>query len=376
MQDLFITTTPFLQPMLVKELQAMGIPKIRQGLAGVFVPRDMRWVYKINYCSRFATRVLWPFAQFRCRDREDLYHGTFRINWAELFDLEETFAIDSNVTSNTLRHSLFAAQVMKDAICDRFRKERGGRPFVQVDNPDIQFNLFIHDGVATISLDTSGAALFKRGWRTKTGEAPLQESVAAALFDLANFSDTDILCDPFCGSGTLLIEAAFKLSHTPAGFCRDAWGFYKHPDFSEEEWSAVKAEADKAIIPLAKGRLFGSDKDPLAIEMCRNNLRKAGFEDAVSLSCKDIRSYFPDTPPTLILTNPPFGKRLKTSNELYDALGHFIKTRCTNSCRASILCPDAALIKSVGLPILDKVPLTAGGLDLFLFHLTAEKSSS
>ncbi len=370
---LFVTTTRFLQPMLIKELQEMGVPSIRQGLAGVFIPREMHWVYKINYCSRFATRVLWPFAHFRCENRDDLYHNTYNISWPDIFALNETFAIDSNVTSDTLRHSLFAAQVMKDAICDRFRKECNGRPFVQVDNPDVQFNLFIHEGIATLSLDTSGAPLFKRGWRKQTGDAPLQESVAAGLLDLANFSADEILCDPFCGSGTILIEAAFKLTRTPPGFCRNTWGFFKHPEFEEDEWKAVKEEADKAILPMPKEILFGSDKDPMAIEMCQNNLRNAGFEDAITLDCKDIRSYFPEKAPTLILSNPPFGKRLKSSNELYQALGHFIKTRCTKSCRASILCPDEALIQSAELPISGKVPLTAGGLDLFLFNLTAEK---
>ncbi len=372
MQDLFITTTPFLQPMLVKELQEMGVPHIRQGLAGVFVPREMRWVYKINYCSRFATRVLWPFAQFPCHSREDLYHGAYRISWPDLFSVDETFAIDANVTSDTLRHSLFAAQVMKDAICDRFRKECQNRPSVQVDNPDMQFNLFIHNGLATISFDTSGAPLFKRGWRKQTVEAPLQESVAAALVDLAQFSPDEILCDPFCGSGTLLIEAAFMLTHTPAGYQREAWGFFKHPDFSEKEWAAVKAEADQAIIPLPKGKIFGADKDPRAVELCLHNLQNAGFADAISVICKDIRSYFPTTSPTLILSNPPFGKRLKSSSELFQALGHFLKTRCTNSSRASILCPDEALIKSAELPITGRVPVTAGGLNLFLFHLAAK----
>ncbi|MBI2742513.1 MAG: N-6 DNA methylase [Chlamydiales bacterium] len=372
MQDLFITTTPFLQPLLLKELQEMGVPSIRQGLAGLFIPREMEWVYKINYCSRFATRVLWPFLQFRCEDREDLYRGAYDIDWPGIFSADQTFAIDANVTSPTIRHSLFAAQVVKDAICDRFRKARLDRPSVKTDDPDVQFNLFIYNGIATLSLDTSGAPLFKRGWRTQTGDAPLPESVAAAVLSLSNFSSDEILCDPFCGSGTILIEAAFHLTQTPSGFFRKSWGFFNHPNFSESEWQKVKAEADHHRTPLPSGKLFGADKDPMAINMCAHNLKNANFEYEIEVTPKDIRSYFPETPPTLILSNPPYGKRLQTSMELYQALGHFMKTRCAKGCRASILCPDENLMKNSGLTIVRKQPVSYGGISLFLFHLTAE----
>lgn len=372
MQDLFVTTTPFLQPFLIKELQELGIPKIRPGLAGVFVPREMEFVYKINYCSRFATRVLFPFAQFRCESREDLYEGAYELDWPEIFSVDQTFAIDANVTSPTIRHSLFAAQVVKDAICDRFREANKGRPSVQIDSPNVQFNLFIYNGLATLSLDTSGAPLFKRGFRTQAGEAPLQESVAAALIEMNSLSSSDILCDPFCGSGTILIEAAYKLTQTPPGFFRRSWGFFNHPLFSEAAWNKVREEANSKRIPLAPGKLFGADKDPKAVEMCMQNLKNCQFDTQIEVVCKDIRSFFPPTAPTLIISNPPYGKRLQTSAELYQAFGHFMKTRVGKSCHASILCPDEFLIRQSGLTVTRKEPISFGGLDLFLFDLQTQ----
>lgn len=371
MQEIFVTVPAFLQALLTQELEEIGVPKtkIRQGASGVFVPKKMEWVYKINYCSRLATRVLWPFAQFACRDREQLYRNAYKVFWADILTAKKSFAIDANVSSPTLRHSLFAAQVLKDAICDRFRDECGERPSVKVGDPDIQLNLFIQDDMATICLDTSGAPLYKRGWRKEAGVAPLQESLAAAALRMASFSTDEIFCDPFCGSGTLLMEAMCLASQTPAGFFRTAWGFIHHPSYCLAEWRGVKTEADSQRRSLPPGKFFGADKDPQAIEVCKKNLSHTGFEQSLSLTCKDVRSYFPTVEPTCILTNPPYGKRLKSSSEIYQAMGSFIRTRCAKKCTIHMLCPDETLIHSLDLPILQKIPFSSGGLDLFLFIL-------
>jgi putative N6-adenine-specific DNA methylase len=369
MKDLFVTVPPSLQELLTQELEQLGIPKIRQGFSGVFVPKEMAHVYTINYRSRFATRVLFPFAQFPCRTRDDLYYGTFRVIWPEIFSVDKSFAIDANVSSQTLRHSLFAAQVMKDALCDRFRKECGERPSVNVESPDIQLNLFVHQEMATISFDTSGSPLYKRGWREQTGIAPLQESLAAAALALANYSADDILCDPFCGSGTLLIEAAHFATQTPSGFFRKNWGFFHMPFFSQTEWEKVKQEADSKRHPLKAGTIFGADKDPKVLEMCQKNLSDTKLSKAIDLSCKDVRSYFPASPPNLIVSNPPYGKRMKSSAEIFQAFGHFLKTKCAKNFKAFILCPEKELIQNIGFPISNETSFVSGGLDLTLFEL-------
>lgn len=370
MKELFVTVPPSLQALLTEELHALGIPKIRQGFSGVFVPKEMEWVYRINYCSRLATRVLWPFAQFQCRDRDDLYHNVFRLYWPEIFSLDQSFAIDANVSSTSLRHSLFASQVMKDALCDRFRKEKGARPSVKTDDPDIQLNLFIHDEMATLSFDTSGAPLYKRGWRKDTVAAPLQESLAAAALLLAGFPQDVPLLDPFCGSGTILIEAAHIKTHTPPGFFRTRFGFFHHPDFSKSAWEKVKKIADAKRTTLEKGMIFGIDKDPKAISFCQKNLKNAGLEDLIEVHAKDIRSYFPKTPPELIVTNPPYGKRMKSSAELYQAFGNFVREKCDGKIAAHVLCPEKSLIQETHLRIVQETSLVSGGLDLTLFQLT------
>ncbi|MFI5334899.1 MAG: class I SAM-dependent RNA methyltransferase [Chlamydiales bacterium] len=369
MDELFVTAHPAIQDLLVTELEEMGIPHVRAGQGGVFVPRQMPLVYKINYCSRLATRVLWPLATFPCRDRDELYRRTVNIPWPEIFSLEKSFAIDANVSSPTLRHSLFAAQVLKDAVCDRFREECGSRPFVNVENPDIQLNLYIQGGMGTVSLDTSGPPLYKRGWRRHSGQAPIQESLAAAVLLLSGFPSDEILCDPFCGSGTILIEAAMMKSRTPAGFFRESYGFFHHPAFSEKAWEKVKEEANEARVLLEPGKIFGADKDPKACEMCTENLLASGFDDVIEVSCKDIRSYFPTVPPSLIISNPPYGKRMASSVELYRALAHFLKTRCAKKIQAQILGPDKKLVEEAGLPVRAERDFVSGGLDLKLFEL-------
>ncbi len=370
MSQIYIVTLPPLLDMLEKELLDLGITKIQRGASGLFIPKEMESVYKINYSSRLATRVLWPIADFRCRDREDLYNNVFDLEWPKLFPVEKSFAIDANVHSETLRHSLFAAQVMKDAICDRFRKQKGERPNVKPQDPDIQLNLFIAGDKAKIYFDTSGSPLHKRGWRKQIGPAPLHEGVAALLFLLTEPKDDEVICDPFCGTGTLLIEAALIKTNTPPGFFRKSWGFFNHPVFSQSDWEKVKKQRDEKIVPLEEGIFFGADKDPKMISMCMENLIEAGLDKAIQISGKDIRSFFPKKEPSLVLSNPPYGKRMQSSAEIFTALGHFLKTRCQKNVRASILCPDEELIKSSEMNIQEKIPLSFGGLELYLFQLS------
>ncbi|HSW86967.1 MAG TPA: THUMP domain-containing protein [Rhabdochlamydiaceae bacterium] len=369
MSDLFITCSSGLEDLLLKELQGMGISSARKGKSGVYASKDIRLVYKINYCSRIATRVLWPIANFPCPDKLALYREIKQIDWSRFLTLKKTFSIDSNVNHPNLRNSLFAALVVKDAICDLFREKTGARPNVEVASPDVQLNLFINHGQATISIDTSGAPLFKRGYRKQTIEAPIQESIAAAILQLSNYSSHEIFCDPFCGSGTFLIEAAMIATLTPAGFFRKSWGFVNLPQFTQSEWHTFRAQEDKQKIPLEKGRIFGIDVDPEAVKVSQANLQAAGFDEAIVITRKDIRSYFPDLPPTLIVCNPPYGKRLKASLDVYQALGKFLKTKCDPKNKAYILIPDQKLVQETNLPLKPILPLNNGGLEVGLYSI-------
>ena len=369
MPDIFVTCPGGLEQLLFHELIALGISDVREGKSGVYIPRIIENVYKANYCSRIATRVLWPVTCFPCPDQNALYRNTKQIDWRKYLNLKKTFAIDPNVNHPNLRNSLFAAMVVKDAICDYFRDKTGSRPNIEVANPDVQLNLFINNGHATISLDTSGAPLYKRGYRKQTSTAPLQESLASAILTRCGYSSKEVFCDPFCGSGTFLIEAAMMASNTPAGFFRKTWGFFHLPDFLESKWQEFKLTSDHLRIPLQKNSIFGADIDPEALKICAANIETAGFADSISLERKDIRSFFPEFVPTSVICNPPYGKRLKAANDLYQALGKFIQFKCPPEIKAFCLIPDPLLAKETGLSPTRLMPLKNGGLEIELYQL-------
>jgi putative N6-adenine-specific DNA methylase len=370
MKEIFITCATSLEHLLFEELKQLGIPHLRKGYRGVFAPKKMEYIYKVNYCSRLATRVLWPLLQFPCPNRDALYSHAKKISWGQFLKLNQTFSIDANVSSHpNLKHSLFAALVVKDALCDVFREKCGERPNVDNKLPDVQFNLFIHKGIATISFDTSGDPLHKRGYKEGNTIAPLQESLAAAILLKAGYHKDEVLCDPFCGSGTFLIEAAMMATHTPAGFFRKKWGFFHLPDFSEEEWAAIKKEADLKKIPLEKGKIFGADKDGQSLNICAENLASTGFDEDIDLKKQDISLFQPKQTPTLLVTNPPYGKRLQSFVSTYQLLGDFLRKKQNAGIKSFILAPGKSSIQAIGLPTRSVLSLSNGGLDVDLYGI-------
>ncbi|MGE5196769.1 MAG: THUMP domain-containing class I SAM-dependent RNA methyltransferase [Anaerolineae bacterium] len=370
MSEMFVVCPGKIELLLMQELKELGIEKVRRGPRGVFVPKNMDLVYRINYLSRLATRVLWPLATFPCPNRDVLYREARKVPWIAFMDSNKTFAIDANVSFHpNLKNSLFAALVVKDAICDVLREKIGSRPSIDTAKPDIQLNLFIDEGQATLSFDTSGPPLYKRGWRQMAGMAPLQESLAAAILRIANVTSSDILCDPFCGSGTFLIEAAMCNSHTPAGFFRQFWGFMHHPAYRTSEWLKVKEMADKQKIKLETGKITGIDKDANILQTLKSHLKTTAFEEAIATKSQDIENYHPPQPPTIVVCNPPYGKRLQTSSELYRSIGTFLTSRCSKTVKAFILTENSRLIQATALPFKEKIQLKNGGLDVFLYEL-------
>ncbi len=365
--ELFISCAGNLEPYLLSELKELGIEHVRRGHRGVYAPRTMENVYLINYCSRIATRVLWPLIRFPCPHREALYTAAQMIDWQHYFSPNDLLAIDANIDDHpTLRNSHFAALVVKDAICDSLRDSKGWRPSVDLENPTVQLNLFIHKGIATLYFDTSGKPLFKRGYRSQTGEAPLQESLAAAVLKMAGYDPgNDCLCDPFCGSGTLLIEAAMMATHTPAGFFRRTWGFTPMPEFQDAKWRAFRARADQKRIPLTPGKIFGADGSPSSITMTRNHLEMTGFIGAVDTFSRPIHNFKPPFSPSLIVCNPPYGRRLETSDAIYRDLGQF--ARLYKNARLFFLASDERMAKASGLPYREQISCRNGGLPVKLY---------
>lgn len=365
--ELFVTCAEGLEPLLIEELAGLGFSQTNAGFRGVYVDDVAEEaIYRINYCSRLATRVLLPLSRFRCFDARSLYKSMLTIDWSKYIPNGKSFAIDANVTHKNLRNSLFAAQVVKDAICDQFREKTGGRPNVSPKNPDVQLNLFIRNESGIMSFDTSGAPLHKRGYRQESGEAPIMESLAAALLIFGQYQGTEIVCDPCCGSGTLLIEAALIATKTPPGYLRPHWGFMYLPSFDQITWLKVKNEADKDRKTLPSNMFFGCDINKDAVRICKINLRAAGFLQQVQIQQNDFREYTPPIPPNFIISNPPHGLRLDNPEHLipvYRALGDFFKRKSAKPGKGFIFTGNLELAKEIGLSAKRRYVINNSGVE-------------
>jgi len=348
------------------ELRELGAKAIKPDYRGFHFEANPETLYRINYKARMIIRVLAPLITFDCHSDKYLHQTAMKIDWSQFMMVQDTFAINA-VTSNTpgLTHSQYAGLKVKDAICDVFRNQCGQRPSVEVKNPDLGIHLYVRNNRATISIDTSGGSLHKRGYRTARVEAPMAETLAAAIIRLSKWKGERPLIDPMSGSGTLLCEAAMRYCYMPAGYLRTGWGFKRLPDFDSKVWMKVKNEADGFIRPLPVGLLIAGDIDPVAARATRRNLnRLPGCKNAFESSPRDFRK-IEKLENTTIVVNPPYGLRLGRRDEaelLLKEFGDFLKQRCTG-CTAYVYAGDRKLLKKVGLKPEWKNDLNNGGLE-------------
>lgn len=348
------------------ELSELGASETSEAYRGVYFNADHEVLYRINYCSRLATRVLAPLTSFNCHDADYLYRIARDIDWTDFLEIDDTFAVFANVSNSKISHSKYAALRVKDAIVDQFRDGSGRRPSIDTRDPDLWLNLYIENNHATISLGTSGGSLHRRGYRAGGGggEAPMQETVAAAIIKMTGWDGERMLYDPMCGSGTLLAEALMHYCRIPAAFLRDRFGFEMLPDFDAALWQRVKSEADEAIRPLPEGLIGGSDVKGEMLEVARENLSTLPYGENVVLKQSDFRG-LPDLENVTLVVNPPYGLRMgrrENVSELITELGDFLKQKCTGS-TAYIYVGKPELLKSVGLRSSWKKPLVNGALE-------------
>jgi putative N6-adenine-specific DNA methylase len=347
-----------------KELAELGAEDVRPEFSGIRFRTDTSGLYRINYLTRLLSRCLAPLISFACPDTDTLYDKAKQIAWEDFFSQGNTFAVSGNVSNSAISHSKYAALRLKDAVADYFKEKSGQRPNVSVRNPDILLNLHIRNDKAVISLDTSGGALHRRGYREETVAAPMQETVAAAIIRFSQWDGSVPLYDPLCGSGTLLCEALMAYSHIPAGVFRNRFGFESLPDFDSAVWKQVKKEADGHIRELPQGLVAGSDVSAEAVSAARTNLMGLHFGNNVSVERIDFRES-PAIEGQVIVANPPYGIRMGGDEDLdpfYKALGDFLKQKCKGS-TAYIYFGERKYIKKIGLKASWKKPITAGGLD-------------
>jgi putative N6-adenine-specific DNA methylase len=372
----FAQVTGKMEELCEQELIDLGATETKTAYKGVYFKSDISTLYKINYTSRLLSRVLAPLITFPCRTTNYLYQRAKKIHWEDFCSLEKTFAISASVSNSRITNSLYASQCLKDAIADYFRDKYGKRPDVEVVNPDVRFNLHIEKDLAVISLDTSGESLHKRGYRLLAGEAPMQETLAAAIIRISNWNGEHPLFDPMCGSGTILCEALMHYCRIPAQKLRKKFGLHNLPEYNKADWNKVKEECDSKIRLLQKNIIFGSDKSQKAIDVAKNNLSHLPYFQNVEISCKPFQLVKNFENGTLI-TNPPYGMRLGELEEvqtLYKELGDFLKTNCIGT-SAFIYTGNSELRKSIGLKTTKRIPLDNGKLDGVLLQIDSYKGS-
>ena len=355
------------------ELTELGATATRPAYRGVYFKGDAACVYRVNYCSRLVNHVLAPLVTFDCHSDRYLYKTARQIDWSQIFSPAQTFVIAANASDSNLHHSQYAMQRLKDAIVDQFRETHGVRPSVDRRDADIWLSLNIHKNRAIISIDTSGGSLHRRGYRTEAREAPLQETLAAAVVRYSGWTGETPLLDPMCGSGTLLAEALLAAGRVPAGWIRqrEKPSCAALPDFDAALWQRVKGEADAASRPLPAGLVRGNDIDSQAVRLARKNLAALPGSPRLEISTGDFRQ-IPQVPEgTTIITNPPYGRRLGDRDEveiLYREFGDWLK-RSAKGTTAWILCGDLGLAKKIGLKTKRRIPLFNGQLECRLVEI-------
>ncbi len=354
-----------LETWAMQELTALGAAEIKPAYHGAYFGATPAVLCRVNYQSRLLTRVLAPLKTFTCPDREALYRVAKALPWSQFLGPKNTFAVFAQVSENLkLTHAGFAALVVKDAIADHFSQTLGLRPNVDPVRPDVWINLNLRGSRAILHFDTSGSSLHRRGYRTESVPAPMQETVAAAVIRISGWDGAGPLYDPMCGSGTLLSEALMHYCRLPAGMLRKCFGFERMPDFEPEVWQTVRETAQAAVRPLPEGLIGGSDISGQAVSAARANLANLPYRHRVRLKTaafENLRSLENQT----IVCNPPYGIRLGRPQEmasLYRALGDFLKQRCTGA-TAYIFVGDRELLKHVGLKPGFRHPIKTGGLD-------------
>jgi len=355
-----------LEPLLQKEISSLG------GVNPLVVPGGVAFTggwdvcYRVNLWSRIASRVLWQVHTFSYANETDIYERSKRLDWLKFFALERTLRVNVTAQKSPLKSLEFATLRIKDAVCDRFRDATGKRPNVERTTPDVRVHAFLEADRATLYLDTSGEPLFKRGWRTGQGEAPLRENLAAGIVMLTGWQPGEALLDPMCGGGTILVEAA-AMARGRAPGARRSFGFEKLRAFEPALWERIKKENGPEP---ANPTLYGSDNEPRVLDDARRNLAAAGVERWVKLEQGDVLERAAPAAGGVMIANPPYGERMGSLDELglfYPKLGDALKQRFAGW-RCYFFTADLRLPRLIRLAPSARTPLWNGALECRLYQ--------
>jgi putative N6-adenine-specific DNA methylase len=357
-----------MEEVLAKELLDLGAQNIEIGNRIVSFIGDKGFIYKANLCLHTALKILKPIYEFKANSNEDLYSELYKYQWSDYMNESSTFVFDSVLSGNIFTHSLFVSQKAKDALVDKFRDENKTRPNVDLKHPDFRFHLHINNNVCSLLLDSSGESLHKRGYRTSTNIAPINEVLAAGIIKLSGWDKSIDFIDPMCGSGTFLIEAAMMASNIPANINRDEFAFEKWPDWDLDLFELIQNSQLKKVKEPSI-RVYGYDKSPSAILKAKQNINQASLSDFISV---DQNNFFDTSKASNeklhLVTNPPYGERLKGDiKELYKNIGDTLKTKYSNT-DAWFISSNLDAMKYVGLRPSRKIKLFNGKLESRLLY--------
>ncbi len=349
------------------EMQALGFEDAQPGRAGCRFHTDWTGILRANLYSRLATRILVQVAHAPVRSEDDILDLALQTPWERWFGAEQTLRVDTSAIRSPMQSLQYCNLRAKDGICDRLREKEGARPDIDTVRPDARVHLFLDEDSATLYLDTSGESLFKRGWRLEKGAAPLRENLAAGLLALSEWDPAQALLDPFCGSGTILIEAAWIALGVPPGIGRP-FGFERLRHHDARRWRDIKSEARAHIATRLDSPIVGCDLDPAAIAAAKANMERAWLaSDTVRFEIGDARKVLPPADTGWLVTNPPYGERLPGDDaDLWPEWAQNLK-RHYGGWQVNIISSDMDLPRKLRLKPLRRHPLYNGALECRLF---------
>jgi THUMP domain/methyltransferase domain protein len=351
-----------LEPVLAKELTQMGANNVKVGRRMVSFTGDKEIMYRANFQLHTAIRILRPIARFQAKSADDVYAEIQKIDWSLYIEKGKTFSVDSVVYSEEFRNSRFVTYKVKDAIVDQIREHTGDRPNISVSNPDIRLNIHIAEKDCTLSLDSSGDSLHRRGYRQESVEAPLNEVLAAGMILMSGWQGETDFIDPMCGSGTLPIEAALIARNISPGVYRKGYAFERWPDFDQDLFD--KIYNDDSQEREFSHHIYGYDVDIKAINTARLNVRASGLTKDITIEQVDFKNFTQPSSKSIMITNPPYGERISTPNLLstYKMIGERLKHQFLGN-DAWILSYREECFDQIGLKPSMKIPVYNGSLE-------------
>ncbi|HNU66990.1 MAG TPA: class I SAM-dependent RNA methyltransferase [Methylotenera sp.] len=366
----FATCPRGLEQLLADELQTVKAKSIKLTDGGVSFDGDWAVCYAANLHSRIATRILWQVARGKYVNEEDLFNAAYKLNWPQWFDVKHDFMVKVTGVKCPLKSLEFATLKIKDAVCDKFRLAVGSRPYIDTKTPAVRIHAYLTAEEYQFYLDTSGSALYQRGNRGASIEAPLRENLAAGILKLSGWQPGQALLDPMCGSGTFLLEAAMVVLNIAPGHKR-SFGFEKLNTFEPNIWHQLKSQAAAKVKPVTFQKIYGSDVDLRAVRIAKRNLEEAGLLAAVQLSQQDIVNVVPPADSGVLVANPPYGVRIGEGDDLallYPKMGEALKRRFAGW-NTYFLTNDFTMPKLMRLTPSKRTPLFNGPLECRLFEI-------